>query len=311
MTAIDINRGTSNVALPQEVSSEIWAKTLENSAFMQLARRISIPGPGVTVQTITGEPEAAWVDETAAKPVSTHTFGKKVIKPYKLAVIEPFSMEFVRDKRALYEECKNRAPKALAKKFDSTIMGTVAPGTGFDVLGSCTKTSILASTEPALSVYDKFLSVYTAIAAQDAEMNGIALSPAGKSIVLGAKDGQGYPLFTQGVGTDAVGNILGAKTYFTKGVGVAGAAATGTGTSYVPAVPAIVGIAGDFEDAVWGSVEGIQMSISDQATLTLADSSTLSLWQNNMVAVRFEIEVAFAVKSTDEFVLLTGNAPQA
>ena len=32
-----------------------------------------------------------------------------------------------------------------------------------------------------------------------------------------------------------------------------------------------------------------------------------SLFQNNMFAVRFEIEVAFAVKNVDEFVLLTGD----
>lgn len=309
MPATDISRQTTNVALPQDVSAEIWAKALEESAFMQLARRINIPGPGVTFQTITGEPVADWVDETAAKPISTHTFGKKTVKPFKLAVIEPFSMEFRRDKQALYGECIDRAPKALAKKFDSTIMGTQAPGSGFDVLGGCTKTSILPSESPALSVYDKFLSVYDAIAAADAEMNGIALNPAGKSIVLGAKDGQGYPLFTQGVGTDAVGNILGAKTYFTKGVGVAGHAATGTGTGYVPAAAAVVGIAGDFEDAIWGSVEGIQISISDQATLVDGSGNSIYLWQQNMFAVRFEIEVAFAVKDANEFVLLTGNTP--
>ena len=60
MTAIDINRGTTNVALPSEVSSEIWANILEQSAFMQLARRINMPGNGVTIQTITGEPQANW-----------------------------------------------------------------------------------------------------------------------------------------------------------------------------------------------------------------------------------------------------------
>ena len=308
----DISRHTSNVELPVEVSSEIWAKTLENSAFMQLARRINIPGSGVKVQTITGEPQAKWVDETNAKPVDFHTFGSKTITPYKLAVIEPFSDEFRRDKAALYAECVNRLPKALAKKFDSTIMGTSAPGTGFDVLGSCTKTSILASADPALTVYDKFVSIYNAIAANDAEMNGIALSPAGKGIVLGAKDGQGYPLFTQGVGTDQVGNILGARTFFTKGVAVAGAASTGTGDA---GTPAVVGIAGDFEDAVWGSVEGIKMKVSDQATLTYKNQSnqdvTINLWQQNMFAVMFEIEVAFAVKATNEFVLLTGNTPTA
>ena len=308
----DISRHTSNVLLPDEVSSEIWAKTLEESAFMRLARKITIPGTGVKVQTITGEPAANWVDETNAKPVSFHSFGNKTIVPYKLAVIEPFSDEFRRDKAGLYGECVSRLPKALAKKFDSTIMSTSAPGSGFDVLGNCTKTSILASADPALSVYDKFLSVYDAIANADAEMNGIALSPAGKSIVLGAKDGQGYPLFTSGVGTDAVGNILGASTYFTKGVGVAGVASTGTGDA---GTPAIVGVAGDFDDALWGSVEGIKMKISDQATLTYTNQSdqtvTINLWQQNMFAVMFEIEVAFAVKSTSEFILLTGKTPTA
>ena len=295
MTAVDINRGTTNVALPQEVSAEIWAKVLEESAFMQLARKIAIPGPGITVQTITGEPEANWVDETAAKPVSTHAFGKKVIKPYKLAVIEPFSNEFRRDKAALYAECVRRAPKALGKKFDGTIVSTSAPGTGFDVLGNCEKVSLIPGA--GATVYDQFLTVEGKIADADGIMNGIALAPKGKSIVLGAVDSIGHPLFTPGVGSNSIGNILGAPVSVKKGVYVAAA-----GDS-----PAIVGVAGDFEDAVWGSVEGIKMAISDQATLTLADSSTINLWQQNMFAVRFEIEVAFAVKSASEFVLLTGS----
>ena len=75
----DISRHTSNVILDPEVSAEIWAKTIEESAFMQLARRIDIPGTGVKVQTITGEPTAGWVDETNAKPVGFHTFGAKTI----------------------------------------------------------------------------------------------------------------------------------------------------------------------------------------------------------------------------------------
>ena len=295
MTAIDINRGTSNVLLPVEVSREIWGKVLEESAFMQLARRINMPGPGVDIQTITGEPTANWVDETAAKPVSVHTFGKKSIRPFKLAVIEPFSTEFRRDKAALYEECIRRLPFALAKKFDNTIVGTSAPGTGFDVLGNCTKVSL--NPGAGETVYGQFITVDSTIAAADGIMNGIALAPQGKSKVLGATDTTGHPLFNAGVGSGTVGDILGAPVYVKKGVYVAGTADTA----------AIVGVAGDFSDAVWGSVEGIKMAISDQATLTLADSSTLNLWQNNMFAVRFEIEVAFAVKNTAEFVLLTGD----
>ena len=49
MPAIDISRSTANVLLPAEVSQEIWAKTLEESAIMGLARRVDMPGSGVDI----------------------------------------------------------------------------------------------------------------------------------------------------------------------------------------------------------------------------------------------------------------------
>lgn len=298
----DISRQTSNVALPAEVAQEIWGKAVEGSAFMQLARRINIPGTGTTVQTITGEPTANWVAETNPKPVSSHTFGKHSITPYKLAVIEAFSSEFLRDKKGLYDECVRRLPAALGKKFDSTIMSATAPGTGFDVLGTgVSKVSILAGQNT--TVYGQFVAVDGAISAADGIMNAIALAPQGKSIVLGAIDQVGRPLFTAGVGSNTVGTILGADVAIAKGVYVAGAAGS-------PGTPAVVGVAGDFSGVVWGSVEGVQMSVSDQATLT-SGNTTINLWQDNMVAIRFEIEVAFAAMDKNQLVLLTGVTPSA
>ena len=297
----DINRNTTNVILDPDVSREIWANVIEESAFMRAARRMQMPGAGVKIQTITGEPEANWVDETNLKPVGFHSFGKKTITPYKLAIIEPFSDEFRRDKRALYDECVRRLPKAIGKKFDATIMGSSAPGTGFDVLGTGVSTTSLLAGD-GKTTYDRFVDIDAAIAAADGIMDTIILAPQGKSIVLGAKDGQGHPLFTPGVSSNTVGNILGAPVTVAKGVYKAGS-------------PAIVGVAGDFTDVVWGSVEAIKMSTSDAATLTYKNASnqdvTINLWQQNMFAVRFEIEVAFAVRDKNQLMLLTGNAPSA
>lgn len=288
----DISRHTSNVILDPEVSAEIWAKTIEQSAFMQLANRITIPGSGVKVQTITGEPAANWVDETNNKPVGFHTFGNKTITPYKLAVIEPFSDEFRRDKAALYAECVRRLPGALAKKFDSTIMGDTAPGSGFDVLGTGVSSVAIGGSD----VYGAFVAVDAAVSQADGILNAIALAPQGKSLVLAATDQVGHPLFTPGVGSNTVGSILGANVAIAKGV-------------YVSGTPAVVGVAGDFSGLRWGSVEGIQMAISDQATLTYTDSNsqtvTLNLWQRNMFAVKFEIEVAFACMDKGQIKLLT------
>ena len=308
----DISRHTTNVILDADLSSEIWANTIEESAFMRAARRINIPGSGVKVQTITGEPQASWVDETNLKPVGFHTFGKKTITPYKLAIIEPFSQEFLRDKNALYAECVRRLPAALGKKFDSTIMGAVAPGSGFDVLGTgVNATSLLPDASNGITEYDRFVAVDAAIAANDGILSNIILAPQGKSIVLGAKDGDGRPLFTPGVGSNAIGSILGADVTVAKGVYVAGAAGTGGAAG----TPAVVGVAGDFSDVVWGSVEGVKMAVSDAATLSYTNANsqtvTINLWQQNMVAVRFEIEVAFAVRNKGQLMLLTGITPSA
>ena len=86
---VDISRATSNVPslLPAEVSAEISAKMLDQSVVQQLARRVSVPGPGLTIPVISGEPTAAWTAETARKPISTHTLNKLTLTPKKLAVI--------------------------------------------------------------------------------------------------------------------------------------------------------------------------------------------------------------------------------
>jgi len=69
---------------------------------------------------------------------------------------------------------------------------------------------------------------------------------------------------------------------------------------------AVVGFAGDWSQAVYGTVEGVQIAISDQATLT-DGSTTINLFEQNMFAVRAEIEVGFRCDTT-VFNKLTGAA---
>lgn len=286
MPAIDVNRGTAGIALPVEVSNEIWGAAVEQSFFMSAARQIRMPGTGIAVQTITGDPIADWVDETAPKPVSATDFEKKTLVPYKLAVIEPFSTEFLRDLPALYEELRRRLAGALATKFDETIMGTTAPGTGFDVLGSATAVGIGGS-----DVYGALVTAEGNIATAGGIATHIGLAPQGRSLMLGAVDQMGHPLFTQGVSSASVGTVLGAETMTARAL-------------YKAGTPNVVGVIGDFSRAVWGSVEGIQLSVSDQAMLVI-NNAPVSLWQQNMVAVRAEISVAFGVEDTGLFNILT------
>lgn len=272
MAGVPTNR--TNISLPPEVAAEILAKTQEASAVMSLARQIALPGRGVSIPVITADPEAAWVGETAAKSVANPTLATKVMEPYKLAVIVPFSNEFRRDAAALYDELVRRLPLALAQKFDATVVGAVqAPGSNFDTFAAATAQNI---TNP--NTYSSLVAADADIATHGGTMNGIALSPQGKSVLLGAVDGDSRPLFINNVSEGAVPMVLGAKTVLNKGVY--------DGTNHV------VGIAGDWTQAMYGTVEGVVIDYSSDATLT-SGNTTINLFQQNMFAVRAEIEIGF------------------
>lgn len=287
MSGIATNR--TNITLPAEVSAEILQKTQEQSAIMQLARQIPLPGRGAAIPVITGDPQAAWVDETNAKPVSNPSLATKIIRGYKLAVIVPFSDEFRRDAAALYDAIVARLPLALAAKFDATVFGPAsgAPGSDFDVLGAATAQSL--STD----AYAGLVAAQAAIATAGGIMDGIALSPQGQSVLLAAVDGERRPLFINSVADGGIPRILGASTVLSKGAYVAGN----------PANANTVGVAGDWTQAVWGTVEGVQIRFADQTGLTIGGQQ-VNLWEHNMFAVRAEIEVGFRA-DVSAFNLLT------
>lgn len=277
MAATDINR-TSTISLPGAVSGEILQKTQESSAVMSLARQSPLPGLGVTIPVITGDPEAAWVGETEKKKVSASSLTTKILQPYTLAVIVPFSNQFRRDVPALYNELVKRLPLALAQKFDATVFGGVdVPGSNFDTLKDCTAQEIGTNAYPGLVAADADIAAHNGI------LNGWVLAPQGKAVLLNAVDGNKRPLFLNNVAEGAVPMILGAKTLQSKGAYIADSTA---------AKKNVVGFAGDWTQAVYGTVEGVQIAIADQATLT-SGSETINLFQQNMFAVRAEIEVGF------------------
>lgn len=288
MAGIDVNRTTSGVRLDPQVSGEIWSATAEQSAAMQLANQIPLPGSGVTVDIITGNAEAEWVAETDEKPVSRPTLGSKLMTPYTLAVIVPFSNQFRRDKAALYNALVQKLPEALGKKFDQTVFGSVAaPGSNFDKLTGAAAVGIAGDTYAGLVAADQ------AVATGGGILNGWAIAPQGRGLLLGAVDGFGRPLFTASPNTGgSVTQLLGQPVFVSKGV-------------YAAGTPNQLGFAGDWSGASWGSVEGVQISISDQATLTDGDQQ-INLWQRNMFAIRAEVEVGFIVRNGAHFVKLTG-----
>ncbi len=284
----------TNFELPMDVSREILQKTQEASAIQRLARRVNLPGNGLIIPMITGDPTADWVTETGMKPVSNPSFDRKLMQAHKLAVIVPFSDEFRRDRKALYDQCIRRLPLALAAKFDETVLfGPASTLANFDNFSAVTQQALDTSGKTA---YDGLVAADIDISEQGGIVDGYVFSPQGRGILLSAVDANKRPLFINSVADDAIPRVLGAPTYFVRSAYKAG------GTND------IVGFAGDWSHAMWGTVEGVKIDISTEATLTYTDENsqtvTINLFQQNMFAVRAEIEVGFAAE-TEYFNALT------
>lgn len=301
MAGIDTNRTT--ITLPAELSAEILQKTQQASAVMTLARQIPLPGKGAVIPVITSDPTAGWVSETSAKPVSNPGLNVKQMQAYQLAVIVPFSRQFRRDANALYTAIVERLPLALAQRFDSTVVGAVqAPGENFDTFANATSQKLVPGANE--TVYGNLVAAYADVAAHGGSMDGIGISPAGMGLLLGATGTDNRPIFNSAADA-AIARILGARTVESRGLYKAGTAGVGTAAG----TPAIVGVAGDWSQAMWGTVEGVDISISEESTLTIG-TQQINLWERNMFAVRAEIEVGFRA-DVNCFNLLLGATPTA
>ncbi len=276
---IDINKLTTGVTLPKEVSAEILGKVSYASAVMGAAKEIPLPGSGITVPVITGNASASWVGETDNIGVSRPTFAAKDMTPYKLAVIVPFSREFTRDAGALYDAAIEMLPSALALKFDQTVAGGTAPGSNFDVL-----TGAITEFADADEFGADIAKTVKAVGVAGGAVTDWIVDPAFHGEFITAVDAQGRSIFNAAQG-QSVGNVYGAEVRRVPGTLLTGLNA----------------LAGDFANAaVYGVVNEVELRISDQATLT--DGATqLNLFQRDMVAVRAVIEVGFRVADQAKF----------
>ena len=300
-TALDVSRLTNGVLLPPEMSTEIWTESVKQSALTQLATRVNLPGKGVKWQTLNAPNAAEWVSETAEKPVVDPTFGSKTMIPYKLAQIITVSEEFARDASNLWGAIQAQASEAIAQAIDKTFLaGAIAlPGSdGVDTLADAQTVSIKGGT------YKDFVKISTTVLENDGDLNGIAITNKGLAKFIEATDTNGHPLMVPGVNSTELGSIFGARMI--KSPWGYKAAVKASTDPKVNAAPEVLGVAGDWRNAFYGTVQGIRIKMSDTATVKKG-SQTINLWQRNMIAFLVETEVGFIVRNKSKFVVITGD----
>lgn len=278
--------------LNAEQSAPIFDQTRQMSVVQQLTRQIPLGINGQEIPVTTSKPTAGWVAEGGKKPASKGGMSLKTMTPKKLAAIAVVSAEVVRANPGGYvDSLRPDLAEAFALAFDAaTLHGTSTPFTTY--IDQTTQTDIEIGTATAAngSVYADLNSGLAALVADGKRLTGFAFDSVAEPLFNAALDTTGRPLFVDSPTVDNAapvrsGRVLGRPAYMGEGV------AAGT----------TVGYGGDWSQAVWGTVGGISYDVSTDATVTI-NGALVSLWENNLLAVRAEGEFGFLCNDVDAFV---------
>lgn len=298
MSGVPTNRTASGILLPPEVSSQIWQDAQAASVVMQKASRIDLPGEGVDVPLITGDPVATWIGETDKIAVGNSTFGSKSIRPRKVALIELFSNEFKRDLPALYSALADRLPKTIAKAFDLKVFHAAAEANAFDSLAGAQHLTL-----DTTDTYGDLVAIDSAVYEANGVTDGYVFSPKARRTLIGAKDADGNPLLLNSlIDGRNVPSLLGADVSYSPNAYKADAAGDDG---------EVLGFAGQWaSNAFYGVVESIRVEVSNEAVVDVSPDATpdfVSLFQRDMFALRVIAHLGFAVRDLNKFVKITSG----
>lgn len=287
--------------LQPEQAAPIFDRAARMSVAQTLARRVPLGAEGQAIPVTTGRMTAGWVAEAGPKPASRGTVGLKTIIPQKLAAIAVVSAEVVRANPANYMGAiREQVAEAFAVAFDLAAFhdagpdGTAGGGPFTTSLDQSTKAVEIGSTAAASGgIHGDLVAGLTLLVNDGKKLTGFALDDRMEPMLLGAVDTTGRPLYvdlatdddSQGIARR--GRLLGRPSGMNEGIW--------TDASDVMAY------GGDWSQAAWGAVGGITYDVSTEATVTL-DGSLVSLWENNLVAVRAEAEYGWLVNDPQAFV---------
>ena len=289
-----------NGFIKPELAGPIFDEAAKGSAAMSLIRKVPLGASGQAFPIVTSKPTANWTAEGAQKHTTEAGLGLVKMEPKKLTAIAVASQEVIRANPGGYSETlAGLLADAFARAFDLAVFhnkGGDGNGTSpFETTLAATTKSVTLGAATGANTYDDLVKAMSLNlqGTPKKQVTGFAFDTGFEIDLLSAKDTAGRPLFAEAAYTGAVpalrsGSVLGRTTYMHENVGL----------------DKTVGFAGDWTKAAWGTVGGITMDISTEATVTIG-GQLVSLYENNLVAVRAEAEYGFALADKDAFIKLT------
>lgn len=268
--------------LPVEISNEIISALPAQSAALTMFRTIPMGTQTEIMPVMAGLATAGFVGEAEAITASNPVWANRQLVAAKIASIVPFAREVLED--TSFDLQANLIPsvvEAIGGAIDGAVLFGVNKPTAWtanSVISGSTAASA-TTTYAATALVDNINSVMGYVEAAGYDVNGFIAANSMKAKLRGLVDSTGRPIYASMTATEPA-NLWGEPVAFLRNGGFD----TTQGLL----------IAGDFSKGVIGLRSDIRVDILRESTIT-SGSDSISLGQNDMVALRFTMRVAYQV----------------
>lgn len=275
--------------IPAKYNELILKEVMENSKVMQLAKYEEMNSKEKNFEYFAKGPGAYWVGEGEKIQTSKPEWVQVKMVAKKLGVIIPCSREFLHYKLSnFFETMKPKIAEAFYKKFDAAaILNTDNPFAQSVEESAVTATHVLTGDID----YANILALEDLITDADHEPNAFISTRKNRSTLRGAHK------IENGV---IVESIYDRSNNTIDGLPAVELSALAKGNLYT----------GDFDYMYYGIPFGMSYKISEEAqlsTLKNEDGTPVNLFEQELVALRATMDVAFMIVKDDAFAKLKSS----
>jgi HK97 family phage major capsid protein len=285
--------------IPEQVSNDMLGKATEQSAALQMFRRIPVAATQVRFPILSALPMAYWVSgDTGLKQTTEVGWSNKYLNVEEIATIMPVPDNVIDDvQQDIWDEAMPLLTEAFARVLDSAVFfGTNAPASfPTNVIAACAAASNFTDAGAHAAANGSFMgdldALYGLLENDGFEVDGFIASLAARPLLRNARD-------TTGQRTDS--GRIGGDLRSVDGYPIAYPMRGLWPLSGGPGVNGVAMIGGAWrENFVIGVRKDISMKILDQAVITDNTGTIIyNLPQQDMTAIRLTFRCGWQVKNT-------------
>ena len=282
--------------LPSAQSELVLRNFVAESAVAQLATPVPMTKPVEKFTYLAEGPGAYWVGEGEKIQTDKAKWLTAEMEAKKVAVIMPVSKEFLTySVTDFFAQMQPAIAEAFLTKFDeAALFGVNSPyKAGVSVWENIETSGNKIVKGTGDNLYEDFNNLLALVEDGDNDPNGFTTTKRFRKDLRGTVDNNGLPIFND-VKSGATQSALGLPIGY----------ASGKAWKHDKAEA----IVGDWDNARYGILQGIEYSVSDEATLsTVVDEAgePINLFERDLIALKATMYIGFMTLKEDAFSALT------